>query len=98
MLLPQKMGSRSNSRTCPLRERCPRKPTNNHFGPFTVGGTGDHADFAWQVIAGADYYLNQKNSLFIEYKFLEYTGLQADFGNNRVLGQHLIGGGWRFHF
>ena len=68
------------------------------FGPFTVGGGSSHADFAWQVIAGADCYLNQRNSIFVEYKFLEYTSSQADFGDSRVLGQHLLGGGWRFHF
>jgi hypothetical protein len=69
-----------------------------NFGPFTVGGGSSHADFAWQVIAGSDFYLNTKNSLFVEYKFLEYTASQADFGNSRVLGQHLLGAGWRFHF
>jgi opacity protein-like surface antigen len=67
------------------------------FGPFSVGGGASHADFAWQVIAGADYYMNRKNSVFVEYKFLEYTG-ESDWGNNRVLGQHLLGAGWRFHF
>jgi hypothetical protein len=69
-----------------------------NFGPFTVGGGSSHADFAWQVIAGSDFYLNTRNSLFVEYKFLEYTASQADFGDNRVLGQHLLGAGWRFHF
>jgi predicted porin len=67
------------------------------FGPFNVGGGASHADFAWQVIAGGDYYLNRRNSLFVEYKFLEYTG-QNDWGSTRVLGQHLLGAGWRFHF
>ena len=67
------------------------------FGPFNVGGGASHADFAWQAIAGADYYVNRKNSIFVEYKFLEYTG-QNDWGNTRVLGQHLLGAGWRFHF
>jgi opacity protein-like surface antigen len=43
------------------------------FGPFNTGGGASHADFAWQVIAGADYYVNTRNSLFVEYKFLEYT-------------------------
>lgn len=68
-----------------------------NFGPFTVGGGSSHADFAWQVIAGSDYYLNTKNSLFVEYKFLEYTAY-PDRGDTRVLGQHLLGAGWRFHF
>ena len=68
------------------------------FGPFNFSGGSSHADFAWQAIAGADYYLDHRNSLFIEYKFLEYTASQADIGDSRVLGQHLLGGGWRFHF
>lgn len=68
------------------------------FGPFTIGGTASHADFAWQLIAGGDYYFNPKNSIFVEYRFLEYTASQADFGSSRVLGQHLLGAGWRFHF
>jgi opacity protein-like surface antigen len=68
------------------------------FGPFSFDGGGSHADFAWQVIAGADYYFNPKFSTFIEYKFLEYTASQADIGDSRVLGQHLLGAGLRFHF
>ena len=68
------------------------------FGPFAFNGGSSHTDFAWQAIAGADYYLDHRNSLFIEYKFLEYTASQADIGDSRVLGQHLLGGGWRFHF
>ena len=71
-----------------------------NFGPFNTSGGGNHADFAWQAIAGADYYFNPKMSMFIEYKFLEYTASQVDFGNadSRVLGQQLLGAGVRFHF
>jgi opacity protein-like surface antigen len=68
-----------------------------NFGPFIVGGGSSHADFAWNVIAGADFYVNRTNSIFVEYKFLEYTA-HSEWGNTRVLGQHLLGGGWRFHF
>jgi hypothetical protein len=68
-----------------------------NFGPFNTGGGASHADFAWQAIAGADYYMNPKNSLFIEYKFLEYTAY-PERGDTRVLGQQLLGAGWRFHF
>ena len=71
---------------------------NATFGPFTFGGENSHVDFAWQAIAGADFYLDQRNSLFIEYKFLNYTASQANIGEDRNLGQHLLGGGWRFHF
>jgi opacity protein-like surface antigen len=71
-----------------------------NFGTFNTGGGASHADFAWQAIAGADYYFNPKWSTFVEYKFLEYTASQSDFGNSdsRVLGQQLLGGGLRFHF
>jgi opacity protein-like surface antigen len=69
-----------------------------NFGPFNVSGGASHADFAWQAIAGADYYFNPKWSTFVEYKFLEYTASQADFGSSRVLGQQLLGAGLRFHF
>jgi opacity protein-like surface antigen len=68
-----------------------------NFGRFNTGGGASHADFAWQVMAGADYYMNAKNSLFVEYKFLEYTAY-PDRGDSRVLGQQLLGAGWRFHF
>ena len=69
-----------------------------NIGPFTnLGGGASHADFAWQAIAGADYYMNRTNSLFVEYKFLEYTAY-PERGDTRVLGQHLLGAGWRFHF
>ena len=71
-----------------------------NFGPFNFDGGGSHADFAWQAIAGADYYFNPKMSMFVEYKFLEYTASQVDIGNadSRVLGQQLLGAGVRFHF
>ena len=68
-----------------------------NFGPFNVSGGASHADFAWQAIAGADYYFNPKFSMFVEYKFLEYTA-QPDWGDSRVLGQQLLGAGVRFHF
>jgi opacity protein-like surface antigen len=68
-----------------------------NIGPFTTGGGESHADFAWNVLAGADYYFNPKMSMFIEYKFLEYTA-QPDWGDSRVLGQQLLGAGMRFHF
>ncbi len=36
-------------------------------------------------------------SMFIEYKFLEYTA-QPELGEDRQLGQQLLGAGLRFHF
>ena len=73
---------------------------NPNTGTVTVntGGGANHADLAWQIIAGADYYWNPKFSTFIEYKFLEYTSTQIDTRQSRVLGQQLIGAGVRFHF
>lgn len=71
-----------------------------NIGRFNLGGGGSHADFAWNLLAGADYYFTPKTSMFIEYKFLEYTASQVDFGNanDRTLGQQLLGAGFRFHF
>ncbi len=74
--------------------------TNPNTGTVTVntGGGRSHADLAWQIIAGSDYYWTPKFSTFIEYKFLEYTSTQIDTNHSRVLGQQLIGAGVRFHF
>src|SRR5437016_8710639 len=66
--------------------------------PINTGGGRNHADLAWQIIAGADYYWTLKFSTFIEYKFLEYTSTQIDTNQSRVLGQQLVGAGLRFHF
>lgn len=75
----------------------------SNFGRFEFEGGANHTDFAWQAIAGMDYYFNPKFSAFIEYKFLEYTGSREDIGDrdlgeSRVLGQQLLGAGLRFHF
>ena len=66
--------------------------------PVNTGGGSSHADLAWQIIAGSDYYFNPKMSAFIEYKFLEYTSTQINTRQSRVLGQQLLGAGVRFHF
>ena len=73
---------------------------NPNTGTVTVntGGGRSHADLAWQIIAGSDYYWTPKFSTFIEYKFLEYTSTQIDTNQSRVLGQQLVGAGLRFHF
>jgi opacity protein-like surface antigen len=74
--------------------------TNPNTGNVTVntGGGRSHADLAWQIVAGSDYYWTQKFSTFIEYKFLNYTSTQIDTDQDRVLRQHLLGAGVRFHF
>jgi opacity protein-like surface antigen len=66
--------------------------------PVSTGGGKNHADFAWQVIAGTDYYWNPRFSTFIEYHYLNYTSTQIDTREDRDLGQHLVGAGLRFHF
>lgn len=67
-------------------------------GTFNGSGGSSHADFAWQVIAGADYYFTPKISSFVEYRYLDYTSTQIETNESRDLGQHLIGAGLRFHF
>jgi len=67
-------------------------------GTFNSGGGQSHADFAWQIIAGTDYYWTPKFSTFIEYKFLDYTSTQINTNETRDLGQQLVGAGLRFHF
>src|SRR6266478_7487872 len=66
--------------------------------PINTGGGQSHADLAWQIIAGTDYYWTPKFSTFIEYKFLNYTSTQINTNQNRNLGQQLVGAGLRFHF
>ena len=69
-------------------------------GTVTVntGGGRSHADLAWQIIAGSDYYWTPKFSTFIEYKFLQYTSTQINTRQNRDLNQQLLGAGVRVHF
>jgi len=66
--------------------------------PINTGGGQSHADLAWQIIAGTDYYWTPKFSTFIEYKFLNYTSTQINTNQNRNLGQQLVGAGVRLHF
>src|SRR6266496_2537349 len=73
---------------------------NPTTGTVTVntGGGQSHADLAWQIIAGTDYYWTPKFSTFIEYHYLDYTSTQINTNESRDLGQHLIGAGVRVHF
>ncbi len=66
-----------------------RTPIKTPFHVFTASGK-NHADFAWQVLAGTDYYWNPKLSTFIEYHYLVYTSSQIDTGDDRDLAQHLL--------
>src|SRR5947199_1813872 len=64
--------------------------------PINTGGGSSHADLAWQVVAGADYFFNPNMSAFIEYHYLDYTSTQIDTNQSRDLGQQLVGAGVRF--
>jgi opacity protein-like surface antigen len=66
--------------------------------PINTGGGANHADLAWDVVAGADYFFNPQWSAFIEYHYLDYTSTQIDTNQSRDLGQHLVGAGVRFFF
>src|SRR6266576_2756702 len=66
--------------------------------PINTGGGQSHADLAWQIVAGSDYYWTPKFSTFIEYKFLNYTSTQINTNQDRDLRQHLLGAGVRLHF
>src|SRR5512132_2559785 len=66
--------------------------------PVNTGGGASHADLAWQVVAGSDYFFSPKMSAFIEYKSLQYTSTQINTRQNRDLNQQLLGAGVRFHF
>ena len=66
--------------------------------PVNTGGGRSHADLAWQVVAGSDYFFNPNFSAFIEYHYLNYTSTQINTRQSRDLGQHLVGAGVRFFF
>jgi opacity protein-like surface antigen len=66
--------------------------------PINTGGGRSHADLAWQVVAGSDYFFTPNISAFIEYHYLNYTSTQINTRDNRDLGQHLVGAGVRFFF
>jgi len=66
--------------------------------PINTGGGRSHADLAWQIVAGSDYYWTPKFSTFIEYKFLNYTSTQINTREDRDLRQQLLGAGVRLHF
>lgn len=64
---------------------------------FSTGGGASSGSFAFDVVAGADYYFNCKTSVFMEYHFLDYVALDVGNGNHQF-GQQLVGAGVRFHF
>src|SRR5882762_9646983 len=66
--------------------------------PVNRGGGHNHADLAWDVVGGSDYFFTHNLSAFIEYRFLNYTSTQIDTREDRDLKQHLLGAGVRFFF
>ncbi|HEY6153405.1 MAG TPA: outer membrane beta-barrel protein [Candidatus Udaeobacter sp.] len=66
--------------------------------PINTGGGRNHADLAWDVVAGSDYFFNSQWAAFIEYHYLDYTSTQIDTNQSRDLGQHLVGAGIRYFF
>jgi opacity protein-like surface antigen len=71
---------------------------NNGGGAFRTNGDGNASGFAWQAFVGADYYFNPKTSIFLEYKFLQYTKYSEFFDDSAEFNQQLIGAGLRWHF
>jgi opacity protein-like surface antigen len=74
-------------------------PTVTIDGVTFEGDGGSTTDFAWQIVAGADYYLNEDLSIFLEYKYLTYEGTGSSAGIiEDSIDQHLVGLGLRWHF
>lgn len=61
---------------------------------FDLGNSSGSDGFAWQLIAGADYYFTEKFSAFLEYKFLNYE--DAGINEDRI-GQQIVVLGLRWH-
>jgi opacity protein-like surface antigen len=66
--------------------------------PVNTGGGRNHADLAFDALAGLDYFFNPQWSAFVEYKYLNYQSTQIETRQNRALGQQLVGAGVRFFF
>lgn len=61
------------------------------------GNSDTETGFAWQAVAGSDFFFSESFSLFLEYKWLNYQNTNLQGANDRV-GQHLVGAGLRFFF
>jgi opacity protein-like surface antigen len=66
--------------------------------PINTGGGANHADLAFDALAGVDYFFTPQWSAFVEYKYLNYQSTQINTNQNRALGQQLVGAGVRFFF
>ena len=73
--------------------------TFNHSGrTFSTGGGTNSGSFAFDAVAGADYYWTCKWSTFVEYHYLDYVAVDSGINGNHHIGQQLVGAGIRFHF
>jgi len=74
-----------------------------HFDRENVADGADNENedsdegWAWQVVAGSDYYFTEKLSAFLEYKYLNYETDGDVFGEGRI-DQHIVALGLRMHF
>ena len=66
--------------------------------PINTSGGANHADLAFDALAGFDYFFTPQWSAFVEYKYLNYQSTQINTNQNRALGQQLVGAGVRFFF
>jgi opacity protein-like surface antigen len=70
------------------------------------GGSESEVAFCFQGIAGTDIFLNERWSLFIEYKYLGLVGLEFDkaigrnatYDKGAVYGNHLAVAGIKYHY
>lgn len=65
-------------------------------GGVRIASDDTKGDFALQAIAGFDYFVTPRFSLFTEYKFLNYFGV--DLPTDDPVMQHLVGVGARWFF
>jgi opacity protein-like surface antigen len=66
--------------------------------PINTGGGSNHADLAFDALAGFDYFFTPQWAAFVEYKYLNYQSTQLNTREDRALGQQLVGAGVRFFF
>lgn len=65
-------------------------------GSARVSSGDTNGDLALQALAGCDWFFNPSTSLFLEYKYLNYFGV--DLPSDDPLGQHLVGVGVRWMY
>jgi opacity protein-like surface antigen len=89
-------GMRRARSASPVRNRRTSPDITARRGTFNDGRGQSHADLAWQIIAGTDYYWTPKFRTYVEYHYLNYTSTQIDTKRSRDLGRHLVGAGLRW--